>query len=485
MPFAARASVHLAEPISPRLRVVTGALMLSMFLAATEMTFVTAAMPTIVTQLGGLEIYSWVFAGFTLSLTASVAVFGKLADLYGRRPIYLVAMAIFLVGSLLCGLARDMGELVACRILQGVGAGGLMPLVLTIIADVYSFEQRARMQGVFAGVWGVASVLGPILGGFLVDRVSWRWVFLMNVPAGLVAAAVLVLTWKETRRPKPTSIDYAGAALLVAAIVSLLGTLLAVERSGVMLAWGLAGLTAILGLLLARVERRAVDPVVPVALFRDRLFATACAQSAAAGFAVFGAITYIPFFVQFGAGVGATEAGASLTPMLLAWVVMANVGSRLLLRFPFRAVALVGMTFVVLGLAAMAYVPAGSSRPLHAAETALVGLGMGLTSPIFLIAVQTALPKESLGTATSTLQLSRSLGLSVGVAAMGAMLSARLGVTLGPEPAAGAILSSPEVIRALAAAERAVFTLALAIALAGWIATALAPSGRLGDRVER
>jgi MFS family permease len=195
------------EPSGARLHLITGALMLSLFLAATETTFVTTAMPTIVAQLGGLSTFSWVFSGFMLSFTASIAVFGKLSDLFGRRRIYIVAMAIFLTASLLCGIARDMTELIVYRILQGIGAGGLMPLIFAIIGDVYSFEQRARVQGLFASVWGLASILGPVVGGFLVDGLSWRWVFLLNLPAGLLATTVLLLVWADTSPRGDARID--------------------------------------------------------------------------------------------------------------------------------------------------------------------------------------------------------------------------------------------------------------------------------------
>jgi MFS family permease len=222
------AAVRDAAPA--RLRVITGALMSSLFLAATETTVVTAAMPTIVGQLGGLGTFSWVFSGFMLSFTASIAVFGKLSDLFGRRRIYMAAMLVFLGGSLLCGAARSMNELIVYRIVQGIGAGGLLPLIFAMIGDVYSFEQRARVQGLFASMWGLASILGPVVGGLLVDGLSWRWVFLLNVPLGIVAAAVLLLVWTESGERREVRIDYAGAALLVGAVVSLLLALAAAQR---------------------------------------------------------------------------------------------------------------------------------------------------------------------------------------------------------------------------------------------------------------
>jgi EmrB/QacA subfamily drug resistance transporter len=481
------------EPTGARLHVITGALMLSLFLAATETTFVTTAMPTIVGQLGGLATFSWVFSGFMLSFTASIAVFGKLSDLFGRQRIYIAAMAIFLAGSLLCGIARNMTELIVYRILQGVGAGGLMPLIFAIIGDVYSFEQRARVQGLFASVWGLASILGPVVGGFLVDGLSWRWVFLLNLPAGLLATIVLLLVWADTSSRGGGRIDYPGAIALVGGIVSLLLALLAMERVGAWRSpstWVLVAVAALLWTTLWRVERSADDPIVPVDLFGDRLFFAACGQAFAAGFAVFGSLTFIPLFVQTSFGVGATEAGAALIPLLLPWVVSSNVGSRLILRFPFRTVALWGVAFVAVGLAGLTISGIATSRALYIIETALVGIGMGLSSPIFLIAVQTSLPRARLGTATSTLQLCRSIGVAIGVTVMGAILSYQVGSgleNLRNEPAASRSVDVPSLadVRAgLAAAERGVFGAAFLAALGSVAFTLLAPRRYLRGRVE-
>jgi EmrB/QacA subfamily drug resistance transporter len=482
------------EPAGARLHVITGALMLSLFLAATETTFVTTAMPTIVAQLGGLSTFSWVFSGFMLSFTASIAVFGKLSDLFGRRRIYIAAMAIFLTGSLLCGIARDMTELIVYRILQGIGAGGLMPLIFAIIGEVYSFEQRARVQGLFASVWGLASILGPVLGGFLVDGLSWRWVFLLNLPAGLLATTVLLLVWADTSPRGGGRIDYRGAIALVGGIVSLLLALFAMERAGAWRSpstWVLVAVAAVLWITLWRVERSADDPIVPVDLFGDRLFFAACGQAFAAGFAVFGSLTFIPLFVQTSFGVGATEAGAALIPLLLPWVVSSNVGSRLILRLSFRTVALWGVAFVAIGLAGLTISGIATSRALYIVETALVGIGMGLSSPIFLIAVQTSLPRAKLGTATSTLQLCRSIGVAIGVTVMGAILSYQVGSGLEharEEPASSRSVAVPplsaEVRAGLAAAERGVFGAAFLAALGSLAFTFVAPHRYLRGRVE-
>lgn len=474
-------------PADTRLRVITGALMLSLFLAATETTFVTTAMPTIAAQLGGLAAYSWVFSGFMLSFTASIAVFGKLSDLLGRRKIYLAAMAIFLTASVLCGIARSMNELILYRIVQGIGAGGLTPLIFAIIGDIYSLDQRARVQGLFASVWGVSSILGPVVGGFLVDGLSWRWVFLLNAPIGALATTVLMTVWTDDAPRAGARIDYAGAALLVGTIVCLLLALLAMDRPGgwhSRSTWGLISLALLSCTALWRVERVAADPIVPVGLFGERLFLVACGQAFSSGFAVFGSLTFIPLFVQLGSGVGATQAGASLIPLLLPWVVASNVGSRLILRFPFRSVALCGTTSIVIGLAGVTLAGIGSSRELFVLNTGLIGIGMGLSSPVFLIAVQTSMRKATLGTATSTLQLSRSIGTAIGVTLMGAILSFHMGRRL-ENGSAAAVTSLPAEVRApLSAAQHELFGTALVAALASLAFTAFAPRGRLTRRAE-
>jgi len=463
-----------SESDAARLNVLTGALMLSLFLAATETTFVTTAMPTIVAQLGGLATFSWVFSGFMLSSTASIAVFGKFSDLFGRRRIYLAAMTVFLLGSLACGSARTMTELIVYRIVQGIGAGGVMPLVFAIIGDVYSFEQRAKVQGLFASVWGISSILGPVVGGFLVDGLSWRWVFLLNVPLGILSTVVLLLVWEDTNARTRGRIDYAGAVLLVSAVVSLLLALVAAERKGSLASpstWALAALAIALSTALWRVERVAVDPVIPVRLFKERLFVSACGHAFASGFAVFGSLMFTPLFVQFGSGVGATKAGAALIPLLLPWVASTNVSSRMILRFRYRSVALVGVGFIVCGLAGLALAGIDSPRSIFILNSALTGIGMGLSSPVFLIAVQTSLPRASLGSATSTLQLCRSIGSATGVTSMGAIFAYLVGADIDRHD--------------LAIAARAIYGVASVAALGAAVFTVVAPSERLRGRTAK
>jgi EmrB/QacA subfamily drug resistance transporter len=414
--------------------------MLSLFLASMESTVVATAMPTIVGQLGGLEHYSWVFSAFMLASTTAVPLYGKLSDIYGRRKLYVSAMALFLIGSVWCGWANSMTQLIFARALQGVGAGGIMPLAFILIGEMFTLEQRAKMQGLFSGVWGVSSIIGPLLGGFLVDQLSWRWIFYINVFPGLLAAALVAFAWRDQARShERPAVDYAGAALLTVSVVMLLLGLMGSGPSSWIL---IAGAVALFTLLLW-VERRAADPVLPLSLFRDRLFATATAHGILTGWALFGSVSFIPLFVQAVLGTSATQAGITITPMLLGWVTASIIGTRLMLTIGYRKLGLIGTATFSVGAFLMSTAGTNTSQISLMIFVALMGIGMGLSIPSFLIAVQTSVKRRQLGTATSTLQFSRSIGGTLGVSVMGAALSARLAANLS---ASGL---SPELVRQL------------------------------------
>ncbi len=476
--------------------------MLSLFMASMEATVVATAMPTIVSQLGGLETYSWVFSAYLLASTTTVPIFGKLSDLYGRRPVYAVAMAFFLIGSLLCGQAQSMGQLIAFRALQGLGAGGVLPLAFIIVGALFSFEQRARMQGVFASVWGISSIIGPLLGGFLVDQVSWRWIFYINVLPGLLSTALIWFVWVDEARPAGAAtarVDYTGAGLLTAAVIVLLLGLFEL-RTGP--GWPLLGVSAVLLAALAWVERRAADPVLPLSLFRDRLFAVASGHGLMAGCAMFGSLAFVPLFVQAVLGTSATAAGATIMPMMLGWVFASITGSRLLLRISFRTLAVTGMASLTIGAFLMSHVTAQSSHLSLVLNLALMGIGMGLSVPSLLIAVQTAVSRRVLGTATSTIQFSRSIGGALGVGVMGAVLTQHVAASLasaGIDPAAVSLNSLLDPVAraatsttlegslrlALAGAIRGVFVIAFVTAAVGLATVMLTPRVRIAQLAAR
>jgi len=478
--------------------ILMAGIMLSLFMAAVESTVVATAMPTIVGQLGGLEAFSWVFSAYMLASTTTVPLFGKLSDIYGRRPVFFVAMGLFLIGSMLSGLAQSMPQLILFRTLQGLGAGGLMPLAFIMIGDLFSFEQRARMQGLFSGVWGVASIIGPLLGGFLVDRVSWRWVFYVNLIPGALATALVGLGWRDHERPAGAprlAIDYAGAALLSAGVVALL---LGLFELGTPLSWTLLSLAAVLFALLLWVERRAADPILPLKLFGNRLFAAGVAHGLLAGWAMFGSTNFVPLFAQGVLGVSATAAGSTLTPQMLSWVFASIIGARLLLRFGYRTIALAGMTALCAGGLLMTQVNPATTVPAVMVNLGLMGLGMGFSVPAFMIAVQSSVRRNQMGTATATLQFSRSIGGTLGVSIMGAILSVRFAANLAAaginastvsldnllhaRPAGAGLSTLEGAIRgALSNAVGAVFVAALIAALLGLLATMLAPRGRVAE----
>ncbi|MEI8306249.1 MAG: MDR family MFS transporter [Chloroflexales bacterium] len=413
-----------------RVVLITIGVMMSLFMASMESTVIATAMPTIVSQLGGLANYSWVFAIYMLTSTTAGPIFGKLSDIYGRRPLYMVAISLFLGGSLLCGMSMSMPMLIAARAVQGLGAGGLQPLAFIIVGDIFTFEQRTKMQGLFSGVWGVSSVIGPLIGGFLVDQISWHWVFLINIPPGLVAGALVWTAWKDPARAegKRPAIDYVGAALLSVDVVALL---LGLNDLSSPVGWGLLAAAALITVILVAVEWRAEAPILPVRMImRDRMFAVACAHGMLAGWVLFGSMAYVPLFVQGVLGTSATQAGSTLTPMLLGWVITSIIGSRLLLRISYRSLAITGMIGFVLGTFLLSRVRPDMSQLELMVSLTLMGFGMGASIPAFLIAVQSSVARSELGSATATVQFSRTIGGTLGVAVLGVLLATALSAAM-------------------------------------------------------
>jgi EmrB/QacA subfamily drug resistance transporter len=469
--------------------------MLSLFLASVEGTVVATAMPTIVAQLGGLAIYSWVFSVYMLASTTSGPIYGKLSDVYGRKQVYVIAMLIFLGGSLLCGQARSMEQLILFRAVQGLGAGGVLPLAFTVIGELFSVAERARMQGWISGVWGVSSVIGPLIGGFLVDQVSWQWVFYINLIPGVLACALVWLAWNKPApsREERLTVDYPGAALLTLGVLALLLGLQELSGPlGYILVAGSIGLFA----LLLRVERRSPNPILPLHLFRDRLFVVTLLHGLLAGWAMFGSLNYVPLFVQGVLGTGATEAGIALTPMSLAWTVASVVGAQLLMRVGYRSMTLVGMVMLSAGAFLMTRINPQTSVLTIMIFTGLMGMGMGFSVPAFLIAVQSKVPRADLGSATSTVQFSRSIGGTIGVSVLGVALTARLASALlragidpatvslsrliDPVAAGNAVLDGP-IRGALGESIAFLFVISFAAALLGLIVVLFAPSGSIGE----
>lgn len=471
--------------MSPRRRLlVTAGVLTGTALAAMEATVVGAAMPTVVASLGGLERYSWVFAAYLLTSTVTVPIWGKLSDLYGRRPLYPIGVAVFLAGSALCGLSASMTQLVAFRAVQGIGAGALVPLGMTILGDLYGPQQRARMQGLFSGVWGLASVVGPPLGGLITEQVSWRWVFYLNIPFGIATALIIGIALAEARRHERPSIDYAGAALLTLSMSCLLlGLADARALADLAQPWRLAAFaTAVAGLAgFAAAEKRAAEPIVPLALLRNRTVAVSIVCGLLTGAAMFGAISYVPLYAQAAQGAGAAAAGATLTPLMLSWVTFSVIGGRLLLRVGYRATVLAGQALLTTGFVLLTLLERGGARAWLYADLAVIGSGLGLTMLSMLIAVQQAVPKAQLGIATSLNQVARALGGALGVAVMGVVVTAGLEARRpGAHDLSSLVAAAGHVAGdagglqdALAGALRTVFALSAAVAASSLTVAAL------------
>lgn len=441
--------------------------MLSVFLGAMESTVVATAMPIVVRNLGSLEVYAWVFAGFLLTSTVTMPLWGRLSDLFGRRRTLLTGLAIFLIGSALSGLSRSMAELVAFRVLQGIGAGSIMTIGMTIVADLFGLERRAKMQGYISGMWGLASLLGPLIGGFLTDYVSWRWVFYINVPFGVIAMALIGTGLRgEPRPPRRPDVDYAGFALFTAGISLVLygvsaGGMRGFGTAGAVVPIVLGGVA--LGIFVV-VERLATEPIVPLQLFRHRMVVAAVATGFLSGMAMFGTLSFVPLFFQEVTNKSATQTGLILTPFVLGWVAMSIVSARLVLRIGYRTVVLAGMASLTISFLLLARWDASLTTPVAIRDALFGGIGMGLSMVPMLIAVQNAVPRSSLGVATSLTQFFRSVGGAVGVAVMGAVKAQRLD--------AGAPLDS---------ALHGVFVVGLVVCLAAFASAFLVPAGRARD----
>jgi len=450
-----------------RKRLALAGVMLSIFLAAMESTVVATAMPRVVASLGGLEIYSWVFSGFLLTNTVTMPVWGRLSDLYGRRGIFLTGLGIFLVGSALSGAAHNMTQLIVFRMLQGLGGGAVMPIGMTVVGELFGLERRAKMQGYISGVWGVASLLGPLIGGLLTDHASWRWVFYINLPFGAVAMSLMARALDGAPAARRPVIDYAGLGLFTAGVSALLTGVLEAGRVGAWTGVDVLGLLAIAAIALpvfVAVELRVREPIVPVRLFANRVVLAGATTGFLAGMAMFGAISFVPLFLQAVSGMSATAAGTVLIPFVLGWVCMSVVSARLVLRIGYRIVVMTGMACLTVAFLLLSRWSAALTVVVAMRDALIGGVGMGLTMVPMLIAVQSAVERGDLGAATSMIQFFRTVGGAIGLAVMGAVMAWRLG---------GGV-SQAEALHG-------VFVTGLLICVAALASAFLVPAGRAQD----
>jgi len=493
--------------------IVFAAVLTGMFLAALDQTIVSTALPTIVGELGGLEQLSWVITAYLLTSTASMPLYGKLSDLYGRKLLFQAAISIFVVGSLLSGVAQNMDQLIIFRGVQGIGAGGIMTMAQAIIGDIVSPRDRGRYTGYMGGVFAVASVLGPLLGGLFTDHLSWRWVFFINIPIGGVALVVtsIVLRIPFTRRSH--KIDYLGSGLMVGGISALL---LVTTWGGNEHAWlspVIVGL-AIAGVLCLAAfiaqERRAAEPLLPLRLFRDRVFTVGNIMGFVVGMAMFGALAFLPVYLQVVQGASATESGLRMIPMMLGLIAASVWSGRMISSTGrYRVYPIVGTALVAVGLYLLSRLTVDSSTAEVSVYMLVLGVGVGLVMQVVVLAIQNSVDYTDLGVATAGANLFRSLGSAFGVAIFGSILNNRLDYHLErlvPSDALNgisiaALTSSPAVIARLPDAVRAgvleafalslhsVFLWAIPVAIGGFIASWFLPervlrsSSHVGERI--
>ncbi|MEG3626474.1 MDR family MFS transporter [Streptomyces poriticola] len=450
------------EHVPGNVLVSIGALLLGMLLAALDQTIVATALPTIVSDLGGMDHLSWVVTAYLLAATAATPLWGKLGDQYGRKRLFQAAILIFLAGSALCGTAQSMYELIAFRALQGLGGGGLMVLSMAIVGDLVSPRERGRYQGLFGAVFGATSVLGPLLGGLFTEHLSWRWVFYVNLPLGAVALAVIAAVLHIPRRTTRHVIDYLGTFLIASVATCLV---LVTSLGGTTWEWaspqvvGLAVLGVLLALAFVAVERRAAEPVLPLKLFRLRTFTLSAVISFIVGFAMFGAMTYLPTFLQVVQGVTPTMSGVHMLPMVFGLLLASTVSGQIVSRTGrWKVFPIAGTGVTALGLLLLHELDENSSDIELSTFFLVFGLGLGLVMQVLVLIVQNAVSYEDLGVATSGATFFRSIGASFGVAVFGTVFANRLGdlltdalagTPLPPGVSADALEADPRGIAAL------------------------------------
>ncbi|MER5727851.1 MDR family MFS transporter [Streptomyces sp. NPDC002138] len=425
-------------------RVVLLALMIAMLLAMLDNMIIGTAMPTIVGELGGLEHLSWVVTAYTLATAASTPIWGKLGDMYGRKGSFLTSIVIFLVGSVLSGMAQDMGQLIGFRAIQGLGAGGLMVGVMAIIGDLIPPRERGKYQGMMAGVMALAMIGGPLIGGTITDHWGWRWSFYINLPLGVIALAMVTAVLHLPKKKTQGKIDYLGAALLTLAITS---TVLVTTWGGTEYPWGsgeiigliAVGLVSIAAFLF--VETRAAEPVMPLHIFRSRNFTLMSVIGFLTGFAMFGGVLYLPLFQQSVQGASATNSGLLLLPMLLSMMVVSLIAGRVTTNSgKYKMFPIAGGALMVVGLFLLSQMDTGTSRLMSGVYMAVLGAGLGFLMQITMLVAQNSVDMKDMGVASSSATLFRTLGGSFGVALMGSLFTSQVTKTmtdrLGPEAAA-------------------------------------------------
>lgn len=424
-----RQEVKQASPNKTRKPLVLAAIMLAMFMAAIEATIVSTAMPAIAADLGGFSLYSWVFSSYLLMNAVTVLIYGKMSDLFGRKPILTFGIIVFLIGSLLCGLATSIEMLIVFRFIQGFGAGAVMPIASTIVGDMYTKEERAKIQGYLSSVWGISAILGPAIGGLLVQYVSWRFVFWVNIPLGILAIIGLYLFLHEGVEKKKHSIDYAGAGLL---FVSVSSFMLVMVEGGVRWEWistpvfSLIALAVITFIFFILQEKRAKDPMMPFDIWQERSILIANTTSLTTGVMLIGISSFLPAFVQGVMERTPIVAGFTLTTMSIGWPIAAMIAGRLLLKIGFRTTSIIGGVALILGSIIFMTLSPDDGPVWAAFGSFMIGVGMGFSTTAFIVSIQSTVPWQKRGVATASNMFMRTLGSTIGAALLGGILNSRI-----------------------------------------------------------
>nr|WP_061579134.1 MDR family MFS transporter [Parageobacillus caldoxylosilyticus] len=406
---------------------ITG-LIIAMLFGALDGTIVGTAMPRIVGELGGLSLMTWLTTAYMLTSTTVVPIAGKLADLLGRRVIYVTGLVIFMVGSALCGMANDMTELIIYRGLQGIGGGIMMPMAMVVIGDVFTGKERAKWQGVFGGLYGLASVIGPQIGGFIVDHLNWRWVFYINLPVGILATIFIAMGLSKYKAEGPVKFDLAGMFTMVVGVVSLLLALTFGGDKYEWTSWQIIALFAVALVFLTLfvfVERKAEEPILPMHLFKHRTFTVLNGIGFLMSVGMFGAIMFVPFFMQGVVGVSATQSGTIMTPMMITMIIGSIVGGRMVYKIGVKSQLFIGMVVMAAGFGLLSTMDVDTSKFTATLYMIILGIGMGLVMPILTLALQESFPKSELGVVTSSSQFFRAIGGTFGMTVLGAIMNHR------------------------------------------------------------
>jgi EmrB/QacA subfamily drug resistance transporter len=460
-----------------RILAIYAGLMMTLLLAALDQTIVATALPRIVNDLGGITQYSWVFTSYMLTSTVTVPLYGKLGDVYGRKNLFLIAIVVFLVGSALCGAATDMTQLVIYRAVQGIGAGGLFPLSLAVIGNIVPPRDRGRWQGLIGAVFAASSILGPAVGGFIVDNTTWRWIFLVNLPIGAVALAVIVITMPRRAPLAEHEIDWLGAGVLAAGTAALL---MGLVWGGKSYPWtsahviGSLALAAILLVTFVSVERRAREPILPFDILRNPIVAGSIACMALVGMAMFGTISYVPLFVQGVIGTSATSSGVVLTPLMLGAVTTSLLTGQLVSHTGrYRWNAILGPVVLTIGMFLLWRMDANTTNGQAARNMVIAGIGIGSMMQVFVLSVQNAVPRAHIGSATALTQFSRQMGATIGVTVMGAIINHGLPPGVGGSQGIGIHRLPPLARAGLANALHPAFLVAACVSAVVWLIAVL------------